>query len=578
MRKGTRKSRAFGSFEGVLEGRSPVSTLVPGISPSFAPLSRAVDVMAIGANGSVVASRPGPAPAIPLRRPFVLTTTATAKYVTSATDWMTVTSTHADQGSGNMPKDDGNSIALAMAYPISSPAVPPVYHAVASPATPGGVAGVAMTSPSSITPAAPTPTTPDSLAPVMISPGMADSQGAIRVLSLAPPTTGGGGFHPMAGSGGGSGGYPVPDEKAPTILGSAGLQTVEQESNNGVPVPGKFKIANPVPVGTITSFKVSGSGDGYTIDSRSVIWTGGTPYSSYPLDDPNLPPPTAASVAQNVDSNSLMYSFIIDAEPRDYVIDVGVGYTNGAHGFAKLKFSSQKPPYTFTVAQKGNVSSAFSTDAAGKLVAITLGELRSADGTTDMSTRLLAKTGPAPSGSFAGSFMFLQKIDSTTIIVTNDGTLAGKPFTQSTGGLVIDDGFKSGGSPKPMGQPTVEGFRTWACDADITQGTFTDTPSFKHQSVKDGLQTDEALHDKSLTFNNSFETYLMYRPSNGAWIALSEYTWNFQIKQENVRYGFADFSWINRVLVRPDPVQSTPSGIAAFPSWTADANAADFKP
>ncbi len=525
MRKGTRKSRAFGSFEGVLEGRSPVSTLVPGIAPSLAPLSPPVDVMAIGANGSIVASRPVPTPAIPLRRPFVPTTTATPKYVASATDWVTVTSTHADQGSRNVPKDEGNSIALATAYSISSPAVPPVSHAIASSATPGGVAGVAMSSPSSITPAAPTPTAPDSLAPVMINPGATDSQGAIRPLSLAPPTGGVRGIQPMYSSGGsgGSGGNPPPD-KPPTILGSAGLQTVEQVSNNGVPVPGKFKIADTVPVGTIPSFNVSGSGDGYTIDSRSVIWTGGTPYSSYPLDDPNLLPPTTASVSQNVDSNSLTYSFIIDSSPRPYTIDVGVGYTNGAHGFAELTFTSDKPPYSFKNSNLGQVQANFLFDSNNNRTGVWVGMPFDTLKNVDQRMKFLGTTDLPPRSQFQGDFMILQLIDATRTVTTADGTLIGQLHTLKTNGSVIDDGTST--ARVPMGQPLASGAHTWRNDHVGASDESYDWPLLAHPGV----------YNQSISFNADFKTYLMYRPGGGVWIALSEYDWGFRITAKNDKF------------------------------------------
>ena len=63
----------------------------------------------------------------------------------------------------------------------------------------------------------------------------------------------------------------------------------------------------------------------------------------------------------------------------------------------------------------------------------------------------------------------------------------------------------------------------------------------------------------SMSSSNSFQTYLMYQPPMGVWVALSETDWSYSLSVRNNPWP-ADFS-------RPAPVpqDSTPSGAAAFP-------------
>ena len=75
----------------------------------------------------------------------------------------------------------------------------------------------------------------------------------------------------------------------------------------------------PVPVGSVM-YCGALPPDGYVIDSEFITWGGGTPYSSYPLGDPNQAPPIQASVTGPPETDKSAYTFIIDADPRAYTI------------------------------------------------------------------------------------------------------------------------------------------------------------------------------------------------------------------------------------------------------------------
>jgi len=47
--------------------------------------------------------------------------------------------------------------------------------------------------------------------------------------------------------------------------------------------------------------------------------------------------------------------------------------------------------------------------------------------------------------------------------------------------------------------------------------------------------TQDALYDKSMSYTSTFENYLMYQPPAGVWIAVKEYSWNFQVSATNQR-------------------------------------------
>jgi hypothetical protein len=327
---------------------------------------------------------------------------------------------------------------------------------------------------------------------------------------------------------------------------------------------GTGSVISTIPVGAAITCSVSGP-SGYVVNDETVIWGGGSNISSYDPGDPNQPPPTHAGPTGAPYTNNPTYAFIVDADPRTYTITVNVGYTNGASGSATITFTSAKPPYTWNVQQPGQISTIYSNYVNGNATELVLGELVNPNQNVNMSTLLDADTGAIACGQdgFQGNCMFLQLINATISVTQQNNNNQLVTSTLNTNGSVIDDGFPGSGAA-PLGQPTTQGYREWEMTFSPTEGTFTDSPSYTLQNV----------FAKSVSMTESFQTYLMYQPEGGDWVALSEYQWNFQITQTNTAFANNGVNWTNTSLTQPNPTQSTPSGLNAFPSWYSDSQSA----
>jgi hypothetical protein len=322
---------------------------------------------------------------------------------------------------------------------------------------------------------------------------------------------------------------------------------------------------NPVPVGIFLWVDITDPTPIY-----SDTWSGGTGYSSYSLEgaDPNQPPPSSVSLGENVTNvNTQSYGFIIDNQPRTYEITVTVQYVGGGSGTSTLTVTSALPPFETSVLQAGNVDGQFSgfinINGQQEPTAISIGE-----NSAQAATEIDAETGAEPNQAFNGEFMWLQTVNSTATIVsaTPQGPL---PHTRQTTGTVIDDGYDG---VTALGQSILQGADSWPLETDsVTEGTFVDAPKLVDASH---ANTNSAMHDQSITYNASYETYLMYQAPGGVWIALQEYTWNFQITDTNTLFGpnnFPAFNWVvnqPNPPVQPNPSGSVPSGTDAFPVWT----------
>jgi len=517
-----------------------------------------VGVAATDTSESVGGSRLRPAPVIAFRRPFTPPATASGSHPANAIAWLDVSSTAIDPGTGLGPKDGGNLILLATPNSPSFKAVLPGSQAVAFPSTTQGVAGGGGSNPSTSPPAATSPrTNPNSAAPALIGPNVAVSQGTIRPLSQAPSSGARGEFFSMADSGGsgGGGGGGQPLDKPPTILGSAGTQTVVQVSNNGVPEPGQFIFPNTVPIGTVVSLAVSGGGDGYTIVGSG--WAGGMSYGSYtsgaPSDDANVPQNIG-----DVNSNGLTYVFIVDSKPRQYTVTDTVTYSNGAHGVATLKFTSVAPTGSMALEQLGTQMARTAGGGAG--LQLNPGIIFSASVSTGDNT--------------AGTFAFLQIATSVYESVT-----LGAETRHYANDFVYPNGDNFNG-PLHDATPLMVSVTYHNRDEYLFGATLNESswalgandflPVETGQAGRPDYQDlpGDALKavPDSMTIRDKFSIYLMYKPQNGGvWIGLDRYDWQWSetgTKDPNTG------AFSGPSSVQPDPVHiGAPTGADQFPTW-----------
>ena len=78
--------------------------------------------------------------------------------------------------------------------------------------------------------------------------------------------------------------------------------------------------------------------------------------------------------------------------------------------------------------------------------------------------------------------------------------------------------------------------------------------------------------------NISFNSYLMYRPTYGAWVALAECDWSWSGSATNIGTAAAPVWPPNTAAAARPPVISTPGGSDAFPEWTYDTSELTFQP
>jgi hypothetical protein len=350
----------------------------------------------------------------------------------------------------------------------------------------------------------------------------------------------------MAGGGGGGGGGA--DPPAPSISGLG---------------PGPSIQGPPLPVGAYASFTVMAPG-GWTIDPATIQWSGGTNYKSYFTDaatttvkqDPSL---QAVSLVQGVTTNNGVYSFIVGAQAQQYTITVNCSYVNPNGGAdiaapqTTLTFNSVRPT-TATIQGMGGFQSFWTTTSQATL-AYTDNNQPWTNGKGHGNV-IEANT---QTGQFGGNFMFLQ-ID-TVDMSWSDGSTT---YTKSTfGNEYLDDGVN--GACNPIGSeiehPIENGWSLGPSSVLTSMSTF-DAPSLA-----------EPLDAESMSVMVTLDTYLMYMPTGGVWVALADLQWSWVGSAENIP------PWPGNSATSDDGgTSSTPSGAAAFPGWSGDTSELTWEP
>jgi hypothetical protein len=353
------------------------------------------------------------------------------------------------------------------------------------------------------------------------------------------------------GGGGGGGGQNPP---APTISGLGSGPNIQ---------------GSPLPVGAYASFTVLLNAGGWTVDPTTIKWSGnGTNYKSYFTDaatttvtqDPSL---QAVSLTTGVATTNSVYSFIVGAQAQQYTVTVNCSYVNPNGGAdiaappSTVTFNSIRPT-TAQIEGAGGFQ-AFWT-AASANIAYSANNQPWTYGTVLPGNVITAWT---QTGQFGGTFMFLQL---TNIYQAWTNNLSDTSIMSSYGNEYLDDG--GSGNYNPIGMLLAVpsgGYVSWGMGANSIP-YMTETSDAPYLSV--GL----GLNPVSIEVNQSFDTYLMYQPQDGVWVALQELQWSLSL----VEYGPP---WPNNYATAASGgTASTPSGEAAFPGWTGDTSKLTWVP
>ena len=555
-----RKPRRFRPLTDALERLAPVSSLVSGL----AEVGEAV--VSANTRNDASSTFSGKTTARPLALAQLVAATAPLSQ-TRATQ-------HVSRGQGSptpptvadrhasLAFPEANMVTFAAASAPSSTAVPVVAVPKPSPsAVPSPSGGIALnatprTSPSLNPSAAPSAAT----SPVIIAP----SGGVIRPLSLAPPTAK---VHsvpnsafatPAYVSGGGGGGDPPP----PNVLVSGG----------GIGGSGSGSLSlGDVPVGWFPDFSVSAPAN-WTIDPATIQWSGGTSFSSY-FSDPATtqvsqnPALQAVSLGTTVATNKPDYIFIIDSNERGYSVTVNCSYVDPLGG-ADIKapattvtFASVRPT-TATMTATGGYQ-AFYTAGANVVLVYSDNNQPWING-TGLGVVIKADAG---AGEFGGDFMFLQLSSKRWAYTDEFGNSS--HLSNVGGGLNLDNGYIGKDYGIGMGlnsPPSPSSGKGWSLSP------------FQHPlsnyQVSDSPQNTDITSSQYITVgNHQFQTYLMYKPAaptNGVWIALARCDWSWTVSATNTGTADAPVWPAPNATLAPNPSILTPSGAAAFPTWTFD--------
>jgi hypothetical protein len=386
-------------------------------------------------------------------------------------------------------------------------------------------------------------------------------------------------FSPMTGSGGSGGGNDTTVN--PDVVLSGGYV-----GGGGV---GSASISVPVSIGTIMNVQIYP--DPYKVEQLETVTVGGmSNISSYFSTAPNAVAPENMTLGHNVNTqpapnilaNSAETGFIVDADPRQYTIDVKVTYVGGDSGETKITFTSTAPTGTMTVMGQGQANMLLGNTG--------LIDNNPTGGKYQDGIDIDAST--TPIAGITGNFMIMQTATVSMALSSNCHNYVMK----SPNGPSIDNG--AAGDPAQIGHkvdpvplfnsaPTDLGGFGWTLPVTVGQppnqityasGTygFGDSPTVP---LPAGVQNLQSLTVGSTGGNppvpggnpETFTTYLMYMPGNfGVWVALSKVDWGWGGSANAAPGGTTlDPNTLSRSDSGAAQVTQPLGGTAAFPTWTA---------
>lgn len=355
-------------------------------------------------------------------------------------------------------------------------------------------------------------------------------------------------FNPA--SGGASGGedlYPIV-----TLSGGGG------NSGGGREITGieKATLETPIPVGTRMNVKVEPPSGGYALETVTI--GGMSDVSSYMKVNSDVAPPPFAGPENEVNtqptpavgSDAAQTSFIVDATPRTYGIEVNATYTllgteTTFSGKTTIRFTSARPE-----------------EASLSIVGQAGFSVTTADGRTELKLNnppMEIDSNTKSAVKFGGEFMFMQLVRADRTVTFADDTT----YSIKTDSFRIDDGY-----PSTLGYPAVGKL---VLDAnpeldEVTSWTLNpDKAPLLLFAMSDAPATWGPANAKQIVMNDSFRTYLMFRPAGGVWIALAQLNWSYNVSASNIPGpGWA----IDPGAVLPNPGNViAPLGNDAFPTW-----------
>lgn len=307
---------------------------------------------------------------------------------------------------------------------------------------------------------------------------------------------------------------------------------------NGILGPGPNYGYQPfgVPVGANLGFQAL-SPSPQTMHIASVTWSGGTDWGNYfSADSSTTPAPQTMALQTGVPTNQSQYGFIVDSTEKTYTLTVTVTYTEypGQPQSATVTFASHRPSVTLSRTNAGQYW--FRNNGGPGHVMIDTeggGEQFQASTTT---------------GDFGTYFMFMQIVD-----VNHSHTPAGGGKVTVAATDYLDDGANM---HLPIGM-AIDG------TSPVQDGWILGSNSSTTVTTTDPPRQPTPNTDTQLAVNDSFSTYVMYRPPGGDWIAVKEIDWTWvgsATKSGGSWPADTQFSVAAATV-------STPSGANAFPPW-----------
>jgi hypothetical protein len=603
----SRRLRHFRPMTGALEGRVPVSSLFPGTSPASPPSPARVE----GAENR--GHRPNEQGGAERGLSVELAPPGSAVVVSATTSgWSTTSSTTAGAGA---PRPGAWRPVTAELASIRT--LPPSVPAAG---TPEG--GPALAPPIARQPqargAAVDASSPGA-APSSQPPAPTARGGEIRALSMAPPNPGA--ASALSAAVASAANAPHGGQAVAYSLGGSKTRSVSsmEESggggNNtnvnplvslsgggaGASGTGSVSMQTPISIGATVVVSVSApGGSGETL--QTVTITGMSSISSYFNTAPNATAPENMSLGQAVNTRPTPNgdgvagtTFIVDASPRAYSIDVNVTYVGGDTGETVITFNSKAP--TGTLMMIGQGSTRLTVQGTG-LQYRNPNDQQNPDGITIQATT--APISYQANGSTAyitGNFMFMQTANASNSYTNT----AGQTFVQNspTSAPSIDNGVPNNGGGElghtatPTGGAPAAGFPVaggalggagWTLP--VTQGNppvtvttasyiFSDSPSI---SAPAGINNLASMTVGSTGGNpavpggnpETFTMYLMYQAaSGGVWVALASVNWGWGGNATSSNGTTLNPASVTQSNGGAANITQPQTGTAAFPTWTA---------
>ncbi|WP_169973291.1 hypothetical protein [Tautonia rosea] len=292
-----------------------------------------------------------------------------------------------------------------------------------------------------------------------------------------------------------------------------------------------------VPVGSVVYFWVE-SPDPLNWQIATIDWSGGTPYASYLSADASQAPPASMSVSTHANTTGQSYYFIVDSNPRTYTVSVSVTYVQalGTSVQVQASFDSIKPSASLSVYDQGTVKIEPSYPPPNGGAALI--QYDNWDNHGPGSTHFPANAGmriqaTTTTYEFGGSFMFLQTIQPQRSLTVNfGGGNQDYVWSDGVGGTALDSYPNTQISYITDSTSATPIAAQWdmVAWAGPKQNRMGDTPWTGHSNADAVVSMQVGIVPPGVPTNlifETFQTYLMYRPQDGVWVALAQLDWKW---------------------------------------------------